>query len=494
MAETLVFIGIARSKGTWNASTNVATSASTDYAAAFPATAATGSYNSTNIDNGSASNGDYWQVATDGTTTVDGVSSWSVGDWIVFDEINAKWKKVSYTDTVGSIVVGSTDTDLLAGELIASSSARQLIYNTSNHFDGDSTLTYDASNNVLKLTGTFEVSGDVRVQGTYDTIVNHESQLHIVDKSILIASGATSGEDNYTAGAIDGAGIYIGATGSNAAASFVYDEGNDSWHTNEAMHVSGAFTVDGQLTASNGLEVTGTFNVANKVLVDGDSCRINAALTASDSILVQGFFTASNGIEVTGTMNVGDKIVFDGNVTTISSQLTASNGIELTGTLKLAGGDGSYGGNEGASHLEFTFQDKASIPTGLTDRVMLYASGSGADAQLYVKAGGNTQTPLGGASIANDSNDRITTALGDGTLNAEANLTFDGSTLTLTGSVESTGLISAVGVANSSQIGANTTVPDNYNAVLYGPITIADSYALRIGENSNVKIKDISDA
>ena len=44
-----------------------------------------------------------------------------------------------------------------------------------------------------------------------------------------------------------------------------------------------------------------------------------------------------------------------------------------------------------------------------------------------------------GASIANDADNRITTAVGDGTLNAEQNFTFDGATVQLTGTMELTG-------------------------------------------------------
>ncbi len=42
--------------------------------------------------------------------------------------------------------------------------------------------------------------------------------------------------------------------------------------------------------------------------------------------------------------------------------------------------------------------------------------------------------------IANDANNRVLTATGSGTANAESNLTFDGSTLTVTGTVSATTL------------------------------------------------------
>jgi hypothetical protein len=45
--------------------------------------------------------------------------------------------------------------------------------------------------------------------------------------------------------------------------------------------------------------------------------------------------------------------------------------------------------------LEVDKVDTGDIPTGATDKVLLYASGSGSDTRLYVKAGANTQKQLG---------------------------------------------------------------------------------------------------
>ena len=45
--------------------------------------------------------------------------------------------------------------------------------------------------------------------------------------------------------------------------------------------------------------------------------------------------------------------------------------------------------------LEVDKVDTGDIPTGGTDKVLLYASGSGSDTRLYVKAGANTQKQLG---------------------------------------------------------------------------------------------------
>jgi len=61
--------GVLVYQGTWNAATNAPT-----------------------IVSGTGTRGNYYVVATAGTTTIDGVSTWNVGDWLVFD--GSKWDKV----------------------------------------------------------------------------------------------------------------------------------------------------------------------------------------------------------------------------------------------------------------------------------------------------------------------------------------------------------------------------------------------------------------
>jgi hypothetical protein len=74
-------LGAVDYQGTWNASTN-----------------------SPSITTGSASSankGYYYKVATAGTTTVDGVNDWGVGDWIISDGVS--WGKIDNTEAVSSV-------------------------------------------------------------------------------------------------------------------------------------------------------------------------------------------------------------------------------------------------------------------------------------------------------------------------------------------------------------------------------------------------------
>ena len=65
------------------------------------------------------------------------------------------------------------------------------------------------------------------------------------------------------------------------------------------------------------------------------------------------------------------------------------------------------------------------------------------------------------------------------------------------GEVEQTsgvlGFLSSMGHGNASTINISTTIPANYNSVLFGPITIDTDGTLIISDGAAVKIKDIED-
>lgn len=86
-------------QGTWNATTNTPT-----------------------ITSGVGSKGYYYVVSTAGSTNINGVTSWSIGDWIIFN--GATWEKVDNTDAVTS-VNGYTGTVALTYTDIGGASAAQ---------------------------------------------------------------------------------------------------------------------------------------------------------------------------------------------------------------------------------------------------------------------------------------------------------------------------------------------------------------------------------
>lgn len=84
-------LGAANYQGTWNATTN------------SPALA-----------DGTGTKGFYYVVGTAGSTTIDGINSWALGDWIIFN--GTVWEKVDNTDSVlsvngqtGAVVISTTN-------------------------------------------------------------------------------------------------------------------------------------------------------------------------------------------------------------------------------------------------------------------------------------------------------------------------------------------------------------------------------------------------
>lgn len=91
LVEALEAMGALTYKGIWNANTNT------------PA-----------IASGVGTKGYYYVVSVAGTTSIDGVADWQVGDWIIFN--GTIWQKADHTDVVssvfgrqGAVVAGTND-------------------------------------------------------------------------------------------------------------------------------------------------------------------------------------------------------------------------------------------------------------------------------------------------------------------------------------------------------------------------------------------------
>ena len=106
---------------------------------------------------------------------------------------------------------------------------------------------------------------------------------------------------------------------------------------------------------------------------------------------------------------------------------------------------------------------------------------------------GSSWAAVGGTTINNATeNELVTVASTTSELDAEASLTFDGSTLNATGSVNVAGAVSAMAISNKATITAAATIPTDYNSLMFGPITISGSVALTVQDGAVLKIKDIS--
>ena len=86
-------------------------------------------------------------------------------------------------------------------------------------------------------------------------------------------------------------------------------------------------------------------------------------------------------------------------------------------------------------------------------------------------------------------------------LTGSENLSFltGSNTMEVTGAMAVSGTLSVsdftsvTAIGNSTIMATDTTVPENYNSLLWGPITIGNGVSFTINANSKVKIKDLDD-
>lgn len=153
-------VGGVQYQGTWNAATNTPT-----------------------LQSGVGQKGYYYVVSVAGSTNLDGITDWNVGDWAIFD--GTAWQQVDNTDTVVSVngkvgVVVLTTTDIAEGTNLYYTDARvrQAISLTTTGNSGASTydnLTgiFNIPNYTLAGLGGVPLTRELTINGTtYDLSAN----------------------------------------------------------------------------------------------------------------------------------------------------------------------------------------------------------------------------------------------------------------------------------------------------------------------------------
>ena len=92
-------------------------------------------------------------------------------------------------------------------------------------------------------------------------------------------------------------------------------------------------------------------------------------------------------------------------------------------------------------------------------------------------------------SLVNDSNNRVVTGTGSG-LNGEANLTFDGSTLAVTGAITGSSTISA---ATAFVPDASDGVPVGTSSLEFSDLFLADGAVIVLGDDDDVTLTHVAD-
>lgn len=258
-------------QGTWNASTNTPTLAS-----------------------GVGTNGYYYIVATAGSTNLDGITDWQIGDWLMFN--GTVWQKIDQSETLQTIT--STDSSLTVSTV---GSNVDLSVN-------------NAPNVVIQVRNT---TGATLTKGTAVYISGATGQIPTVSKA-LATSDSTSAQTlglmsadlaNNTNGYVtvigliteidtsaytDGAQLYLsGTTAGTLTATKTYAP----THLVYVAVVEYAHAIHGKLfvKVQNGYELDEIHNVSAQSPSNGQTIIYNA----STSLWEKAYITAGTGISVT---------------------------------------------------------------------------------------------------------------------------------------------------------------------------------------------------
>ena len=273
-------IGALNYKGTWNANTNTPTLAS-----------------------GSGTKGDYYVVSVAGTTSLDGISNWGVGDWVAFN--GAAWQRVE------------GGADLNGVNLTFTGTASGPTYETSNLTTGatltNNSLSADGTDTNIDLLANPKGTGGFGINGAPSGVVagvGFTSKFCVKNENSSAIGGFVQANDTTAA---SGSGIFACRSRGTLAAPTVVQSGDNL----ASLFFLGNDGTDLAIAAVMQIDVDGTpgnndmpGRIVFKTTPDGseipvEAMRITSAqnLTLATGNLVIG--TSGKGIDFSATAGTG---------------------------------------------------------------------------------------------------------------------------------------------------------------------------------------------
>ena len=278
-------------QGTWNASTNTPT-----------------------LTSSVGTNGHYYIVSTAGSTNLNGITDWQIGDWLIFN--GSVWQKIDQSNLVTSVngqtgAVSLTTTNISEGtnQYYLDSRARSAVSAGTgiSYSSATGVITNSAPDQTVVLSGGTGIS----TSGTYPnfTITNSAP-----DQTVsLTGAGTTSISGTYPSFTVTSNDQYTGTVTSVGGTGTV-----------NGISLSGTVTSSGNLTLGGTLsgvdlttQVTGTLPIANGGT--GQTTQ-TAAFDALSPLTTKGDLIANNG-----TNDVRVPVGTNGYVLTADS--TAASGV-----------------------------------------------------------------------------------------------------------------------------------------------------------------------
>jgi len=493
-------------QGTWNANTNTPT-----------LTSSTGTQ------------GYYYVVDVAGTTNLNGITDWQIGDWAIFN--GSVWQKVDNTDAVtsvngqvGTVVLTTTNIAEGTNEYFTQARARQSISaGTGISYDNSTgVVTNAAPDQVVSLTG----AGTTSISGTYPnfTITSNDE----FDGDVVGPASATDNAiarfDTTTGKLIQNSVVTVSDTGAIAGATTITDldyldfdttynttlgAGQLGWNGNDTL---GLGMIGGNVVQHIG-EDTFFYVKASSAITKGQLCMFTGAvgssgvLTAAPAtaipfaeaiIGVAAEDIALNGfglIQSTGTLRGVDTSAFlDGDILYYNSAVTggftktfpASGPIVIVAAVAKSGS-----GSSGVLTVRISFQTRVTASTGISvtqGNDVVTVTNTAPDQVVSLTGGGTTTISGTYPNFTISSDDQFDGTVTSVDLSAGTGISVSGGPITTSGSITVTNtapdqtvvLNAGTGISTSGtypNFTVTNTAPDQVVAISAGTgISVSGTY------------------
>jgi len=461
-------------QGTWNASTNTPT-----------------------LSNGVGTKGYYYVVSVAGSTNLDGITSWNVGDWAIFN--GTVWQKVDNTDAVTSVngytgTVVLTNTDIsgfgsmstqnanavaitggtINGTTIGATTATTGAFTTATASTSVTTPIVQATNSgglsLKNSAGTTQIS--VGAGGGDNASINVSTNLNGANAQIDISPTGTGH-------------VHIKPTGTGSLEIAPTNVGTINNMTIGATTPRNASVVD--------LSVTGTLSfdaaqgTAGQVLTSAGTGNTPTWTTPTTGTVTSVAATAGTGISVSGSpITTSGTLTITNTAPDQTVALTAGTGISTSGTypnFTITNTSPSSGGtvtSVAALTLGTTGTDLSStVANGTTTPVITLQVPTASAVNRGALSAADWTTFNGKAASFTYTSTYIPYGQGTTTPNQNANFTFDGTTQTAPVQRASNGIIT-----NSKTVSSSYTIPATDNAVSAGPVTVDSGQSVTVSSGS----------
>ena len=253
---------------------------------------------------------------------------------------------------------------------------------------------------------------------------------------------------------------------------------------------SGSGTDDVVLEAGTGLSIARS---GDKITYTNTVTNTNTQLTEEE---VEDFV----GGMVTGNTETGITVTYEDSDGTLDFVVASQTDNNFTNTLKtkldgIAASANNYVHPNHSGEVTSTADGATVIASDIVDEDNLKISNAGSNGQFLQKQSGNTggltwATVAGTITALNNQAANRLTTIGSTTteLDGEANLTFDGTTLAVTGNQTVTKEVQAQGFECPAAISADWSIGSNNNAFFPGPMTVNSGVTVTVPSGSTLTV------